>query len=298
MKNCKNKFLIIAGSEKCGTTSLFQYLADSSLFNVSKKKETDFFRSSKEQNLETYLNEFAGEDNSKIFLEASPGYLSESEVVAPRMAELLDDYYLVFCLRDPIERLKSNFVFRKSRLYIDADISFDYYVEQCFKFTNGEDYDKSIDQFSLEALDAGKYHKKLMAFKNISNVNLLLVIAEELNQKPSIYIKRILDNINVKTDFYNEYVFGRNNVTTGFKNSNLQKLALSINKKFEFIWYKFPNIKKRLLALYNKINGANKEKVTLSEGNLRKIKQYYHNDILKLEKELLGRQVPWKTKEV
>jgi hypothetical protein len=279
----KPKFLIIAGSEKCGTTSLFQYLADSDLFAVSKKKETDYFRLAEKPSLNDYYQNFEENTSKKVFLEASPGYLSESEVAATAIAETLEDYHLVFCLRDPVERFKSSFLFRQSRLYIPQELSFNEYVAACLDFEETGENPRNIDNWSLRVADSGKYTKHLSVFEQAGNHSFTIVPFNTLKDNPHQVVSEILLKIGISSDFFNSYTFGKSNVTAGFKNRHIQRTALFVNKKLETLWTKNPKLKQYLLSQYKKLNGAPKEKIEMSELSSQRLHNYYANDLKELE---------------
>jgi hypothetical protein len=279
MQKVNHKYLIIAGSEKCGTTSVFQYLSDSGSFTVSKKKETDYFRKASDLSLAGYLQEFTEQQSDKIFLEASPGYLTDSRLAAKNMHATLKEYHLVFCLRNPLDRLKSSFLFHKSRLYIPKEMSFADYFDECLKYENGLKTSGTISEWCLRVPDAGKYYKHLCDFTYLNKDNITLVSFEAITTDPKSVVTTIQHKLGIDSSFYDTYDFNKSNVTAGHKNDTVQTLALGINKILENFWQKNPNIKKRLLRIYGKINGAPKEKIELSDSLKKKITDYYQDDL-------------------
>ena len=80
--NIKN-FLLIIGSMKCGTTSLFNYLATHPEISASKVKEPEFFtkKSSWEKGFDFYTKLWDyDEENHKFALEASTNYSKISRI--------------------------------------------------------------------------------------------------------------------------------------------------------------------------------------------------------------------------
>jgi len=280
-------YLIIAGSEKCGTTSLFQYLADSGSFIVSREKETDYFRREGDLSINEYLNNFDNINNSLpiAYMEASPGYLSDSHISATNIAKTLDNYNLVFCLRNPLERLISSFLFHKSRLYIPKDMSFDIYFQECLKFEKGEGYDERLSEWCLRVPDCGKYWKHLQDFiKHVPQDKILVFSFDEFKDKPKLVVSKILAQYKLDADFYNDYDFKKSNATFSHKNDAMQFLALKLNKLLEGFWVKKPHIKEILLGFYKKINSKNKEKVEISSEVRKLLYDYYINDLESLKK--------------
>ncbi len=274
-------FLIIAGSEKSGTTSVFQYLTDCGEFTVSIKKETDYFRKDSDLSLADYLTEFEKpKDANSIYLEASPGYLSESHISAANMAKVLDNYHLIFCLRNPLDRLISSFLFHKSRLYIPKDYDFETYFDECMRFESQGTSNSGLIEWCLKVPDAGKYYKHLKDFLDVNHhQSLTIVHFEDLAKDPETVCKSILENLGKPSDFFSTYQFEKSNITSGHKNDVLQKIALFVNKKLEALWIKNPGLKRTLLGLYNKLNGKQKEEVVVSSALKAKILNYYRSDL-------------------
>lgn len=80
---------VIAGANKCGTTSLFRYLAAHPVVRGSRIKETGFFLSNDAEQpdaLETYLQHFgpAAARGDAVLLDGTPHYLESGSRVARR----------------------------------------------------------------------------------------------------------------------------------------------------------------------------------------------------------------------
>lgn len=280
------KYLIIAGSEKSGTTSLYQYLADSGLFANSLVKETDYFRnqnltSNSQEAEQEYLNKFFKIDAGKTWcLEASPGYLSDSHIAAANIAKTLKKYELVLCLRNPFDRLKSSFLFHKSRLYLPNEMDFNDYVALCMQYEKGELTNYPIKDWFLRVPDCGKYYKHLKDFyQNDDERKLHIFTFEELSRNPGNVVKTILSVTDINTDFYENYQFGQSNVTFGYKNESFQRLALGVNNALERVWVRLPGLKSFLLKLYQKVNGKNKERIAVTDKTKATLLSFYLQDI-------------------
>jgi len=114
---------LIAGTEKAGTTSVFVYLSQHPQVCASSRKETDFFRNEFSGDRQRDEAAYAGyfrkcTADQHILMEASPAYLGEADIVAPRIHALLPDAKLLFILREPIARLYSAYNFYVARLSI------------------------------------------------------------------------------------------------------------------------------------------------------------------------------------
>ena len=106
-------FMII-GAEKCGTTSLYQYLRQHPAVLPPIEKEIDFFDTEYEQGIEWYLSHFPAmfaEPNANaefITGETSANYLYNNQAPA-RIFKHFPQIKLAVILRDPIDRTLSRY---------------------------------------------------------------------------------------------------------------------------------------------------------------------------------------------
>ncbi|MEY8213239.1 MAG: hypothetical protein RPR97_02010 [Colwellia sp.] len=275
------EYVIVGGTEKAATTSLYQYLIDSDLFNRSIKKETDYFRGA-ECSLENYLNEFESTGKS-LYVEASPGYLAESEVSAKRMRIVLGDKALViFILRSPLERLISSFKFHKSRLFLPRNMGFDEYIDLCRSYEAGIGSEVlGLDKWFLKVPDAGLYHKHMIDFVENGYAPHVVEFSKFV-RKPSVVLDDILKELDVSTVTYKDYSFETSNKTEAYKFVMLQRFALFLNDSFEAIFYRFPVIKRLLKKGYWALNKGESDGVSVSDENLKWLKEFYQKDIFNL----------------
>ena len=97
---------------KCGTTSLYRYLALHPQIAMSQRKELDFFKTDADfaKGLEWYSAQFP--DDSGVRGEASPNY-SKFHIfpgVPDRMRSVLPDIKLIYLVRNPVERAVSHYM--------------------------------------------------------------------------------------------------------------------------------------------------------------------------------------------
>ena len=101
---------IIIGSQRCGTTSLYTYLAQHPQILTPIKKEMDFFSWHFDRGIDWYLAHFPPIPEEEQFLtgEASPSYFDCRE--APeRLYSAFPEVKLVVLLRNPVDRAISQF---------------------------------------------------------------------------------------------------------------------------------------------------------------------------------------------
>ena len=104
--------LIVIGGLKCGTTSLHHYLALHPEIAMSRPKELNFFVAELNWGLgpEWYASHF--DRAAPVRGESSPHYtnLPRFAGVAERMRGLLGDGRVIYMVRDPIDRVRANWV--------------------------------------------------------------------------------------------------------------------------------------------------------------------------------------------
>ncbi|MBD0307339.1 MAG: sulfotransferase, partial [Microcoleus sp. T1-bin1] len=110
LKPVKVPNFIIIGCQRCGTTSLYTYLAQHPQILTPIKKEMDFFSWHFDRGIDWYLAHFPPMPPGEQFLtgEASPSYFDSRE--APeRLYRLFPEAKLIVLLRNPVDRAISQF---------------------------------------------------------------------------------------------------------------------------------------------------------------------------------------------
>ncbi|MEM9403018.1 MAG: sulfotransferase [Pseudomonadota bacterium] len=130
-------FLLIIGAMKCGTTSLFSYLASHPMICASNPKEPEFFSRKQAHQVDvTRYEELWNYDSSKhrYAMEASTGYTKfpRESGVAERICAFGLQPRFVYIIRDPIERIEShiNYAMQRGRP-LDKEDSIVQLVELC-----------------------------------------------------------------------------------------------------------------------------------------------------------------------
>ncbi|MEG5053624.1 MULTISPECIES: tetratricopeptide repeat protein [unclassified Microcoleus] len=110
LKAVKVPNFIIIGSQRCGTTSLYTYLAQHPRILTPIKKEMDFFSWHFDRGIDWYLAHFPPMPSGEEFVtgEASPSYFDYRE--APeRLYTAFPEAKLIVLLRNPVDRAISQF---------------------------------------------------------------------------------------------------------------------------------------------------------------------------------------------
>jgi hypothetical protein len=120
--------LLIIGAQKCGTSSLHEYLRLHPEVFMSSQKELNFFAGpgwSWDRGCDWYEAQFRGGEAAKVRGESSPSYSMNPWVpgVPERIHGLVPDAKLIYLVRDPIERMVSQYAHHSSRGYTRQPIS-------------------------------------------------------------------------------------------------------------------------------------------------------------------------------
>ena len=287
------RHLIIAGSEKSGTTSVYHYLNAHPDVVGSYRKETDYFRREGALSLEGYSRVFPPAQSKAMRMEASPGYLAESERVAPAIASLLPDARLLFILRDPIERVLSSFQFHKSRLFIPEDMLFEDYVNLCLRYDKGEidAQEAGIDDWFLQVLDAGRYASHLRDYLKYYPLNQIKVLTfDRLQQSAHDFMCHVCAWTGLDDVFYDDFDFTRANVTFAPRYAWLQRIALLVNRIMEPFFNRYPLVKRKLTGTYKLLNARQVSRPAVSRSIVDKLANYYARDVEDLM-EIFGEDV-------
>ncbi len=102
---------VIIGAMKSGTTSLFRWLKAHSECDLCPMKETHFFSRNWDRGLSWYEGLFCEIEADKVTGEASPSYThpDNSELVAERLYSTFPNTRILYVIRDPIDRMRSEF---------------------------------------------------------------------------------------------------------------------------------------------------------------------------------------------
>lgn len=256
--------LILGGTNKAGTTSVFRYLSDHPEVCGSNVKETGFFVDNysgvidqDRKALGKYFSHCSAE--KKIRVEASTSYLALGEVAIPRIQELLDEPRILFILRSPIDRIYSYFNFHSSHLAIPQSISFEQYLQLCQKYDARKIDAKSapFDEWHLKALAFGKYSRFLNRYtKAFPADHVKTMFFDDLKRDPESFMKEVSKYTGIDTAFYDGYHFTKANVTFSSSHQGMHRFAILLNRKLERFLRQRPAIKSKLVSAYKSINAA------------------------------------------
>ncbi len=295
-------YLIIGGTTKAATTSLFAYLADHPAICAATYKETRFFLDATyplpskyrySGDVEKYNLLFPSGNENQLRLESTPDYLYCTSACG-RIAAFLPHAKLVFSLREPISRLISWYRFAKQIGKLAQTLSFDAYVEQLFKMEN------SVKEQHLQTLQQGCYAIYLKQyFEKFNAARIHILFYEDIATQPFKVLADVCRFAGMDAEFYKDYVFKVANRTETMRNSALHR---------KYRWFRFQlrqwthnkpmihnplrMIRKTIEPVYLRLNTQSSEDVYLSEETRQRLVNYYKTDVRKLGA-LIGKPVPW-----
>lgn len=115
--------IVLVGSMRCGSSSVFRHLSAHPSVHGSQRKETYFFDQHYGRGWAWYEEVLGRPGAGQTVFEATPSYLGDERAIR-RLAADLPDASLIVCLRDPVERAHShywmNVATRKEPLDLDS----------------------------------------------------------------------------------------------------------------------------------------------------------------------------------
>jgi hypothetical protein len=200
--------LIIAGAQKAGTTSLYEYLCQDCRIKRAMVKEVHYFDFNYDRGLPWYRVHFpirtpGCESGQLLYLEASPYYMYHPEVPV-RIQRQVPDAHIVFLLRHPARRAYSHFRHNR-RLGLEPLSDFGQAIKaerDRLRASPGiESYDSPTGvrrRFSY--LDRGRYSEQLARWYSVFPAGQLhLFVAEELFGETDAVITRLLARVGLES---------------------------------------------------------------------------------------------------
>jgi len=231
--------LIIGGAPKCGTSSLYFWLAAHPEVYGSPKKETFFYadkvnRFNKEANVHEhseadYLKFFKGGAGKKVRFEATAHYLYEEQA---RKAFAARETKMIFLLREPSKQMYSHYKMEKYRTK-----SVHLPLEEYVKLPKVEKYVNYAHYLQKWVADMPEGHVRVWAF-------------EDLVRRKEEVMKEIAEYLDIDPSFYTQFDFEHRNESVAIKSGALHQLGLRLQPFIPHV------VQRLLLPLYMKVNSG------------------------------------------
>ena len=279
-------YVIIAGCNKAGTTSLFRYLADHPQVSPSRKKETDYFLADIGDDIEQararYEALFTPRNGASCRLEASPGYLRNGRAVAERIARTVPSATLLFILREPASRLISYLRTTRQRLdEVVTAVDPESYVELVERVAAGEQVPPEPGPMrnALRQFQGGCYAHYLREFLEcFQRDRIHILFFEDLSADERRFMRGVCQLLGIDDSYYAHYRFTVENRTGDHRLRKLHRAMWRLNQVLEPFLNRSPGARKALRSVYRVINqrssGSDSDK-HFDEGLTQRLRAVY-----------------------
>lgn len=284
IKNSTKPNVILIGAQKCGTTSLFDWISQHPDVHGHKgMKDYNFFAKDELYNglgVKWFEKQFKN-CNSKVVLHGSVSYVFFKKA-ADRIYDFNEDIKLILVLRNPVQRAISSFNdLRKIGKDQGKTINeiFEYNLELVKAGKNQEEV-----HFMDSILTQGLYSEQIENFSKFSKKgNLKIILFDDLVKSPHIVMKDIFDYINVDNFF--EPILEKKNVQGAPKSIMLQNFFQNLKApKFLKKYLPVASLSQFKTYLIRTFNTTDLEvKSALDPQDLNYLKDFYSEEITRLE---------------
>jgi Sulfotransferase domain len=295
--------LIIAGTTKAATTSVFNYLSEHPQVAKSKYKEMRFFLGDDyplEKNIqfgsiEDYHRNFENYSIEKTCVEATPDYLYSIASIN-KMTEVLSEFKLVFILRNPVNRFQSWYNFAKQNNSVADGLTLEEY------FLLQKDVNSVGKPQYLMALEQGLYSNYLKVFfEKIGKDKICILFYEDIANDTKSQLKKIANFATIDESYYDNYKFQVSNKTIELKNPKIHAKVKNTKKIVKQLFANNDLIRKILRKIFRLVEPTylliNKKKGSkINENNenvLYNLQEYYKDEKANIFL-LTGINPPWK----
>lgn len=204
-RRCLPDFLVI-GANKCGTTTLYNYLVEHPSIESASKKEIHFFDnpSNFSKGLSWYRAQFPiknlipSKPKQNSTGEASPAYLFHP-MVPQRVAKYLPDAKIIVMLRNPVDRAYSHYQMTRRNgnevlTFADAISKESDRVDWILKKMQQEDSFYDIAYVRYSYLSRGIYVDQLQRWTELFDQKQILVLkSEDFFSNPQAVLERTIN---------------------------------------------------------------------------------------------------------
>ena len=185
-----NNFALIIGAMKCGTTSLFSYLAQHPQIAACRKKETFFFSADGcwNRGFDWYRSLWDWDSTiHRIALEASVDYTRVPTYpnAAERIATLADkvNFKFIYIMRNPLDRIESHYTHGLAQ--------------------NWQSTQKPLtEEIHPELIEASQYARQLNEYyQRFPAENILLLNFVDLKKDPRTLLKKVCCFLQIDPDY-------------------------------------------------------------------------------------------------
>jgi hypothetical protein len=242
----KDPDYLIIGAQKCGTTTLFNYLSNHPQVSNPAKKELHYFDLNFEKPFSWYQSFFEG-SSDQVSGEATPFYLYGYNI-PQRIYQKIPTVKIIVLLRNPIDRAYSHFHMQKDRK-IEPFHSFSKAIqreEERLSLSDPFSLSKHSSYIHHSYLDRGNYYAQLLRWSVYFDISsFLYIFSEELFSSPKSVYQAVCSYLNIDLilnieyeHFFKQQYPNMNPRTRRFLSEHFnlknQKLFSLINKSYDW----------------------------------------------------------------
>lgn len=309
----QQRALIIPGGYRCGTTSLFAYLADHPEINPAIIKEPAFFYSRRFRHNPAenrayppgdeawaYRSLFRRRPDAPVWLEGSAMYLHDRGCAA-RIRAGLPEARIVILLREPIARLVSWYKFLLLQGMLPASGGgFESWVrEQIADAT-------PLDERPLprQAIAQGHYAASVAEYLQcFGRERVELVWFDDLKRDPRAVLRRVCALVGIRPDFYDDYTFPVQNEARKLRYPRAFAAYQRAHRRFFRLFGFAPRLQHELrVQLFGRLEPWALQYLTTAADPLEvheplaaTLREYYRADLEPL-RALVGTPAPWEAR--
>ncbi|MGJ3230764.1 MAG: sulfotransferase family protein [Oceanicaulis sp.] len=277
---------VIVGFPKCGTSSLFDWLASHPDIGGSTPKETYFFvdpgthmynsKAHAANGLSGYREFFTAEAAARpVRLEATPSYVY-SRTALELLPDLNPDMRFIFLVREPARQIYSLYQYFKNNWdWIATDMSFKTFLEHS---RNGSHAFKG-NELAVHALENARYVDHLDRWRaRVGRERMTILVMEEFMRDPVTGLHGLCTTLGVDPSFFDDFDFRSSNETYQVRRAWLQRFNIGVRSRLpKGLFYR------GLRSVYRKLNTARPAGPDAAEADaVATLRQAYgaHNDAL------------------
>ena len=271
---------IVIGPAKAGSRWIYECLREHPSICMAKNtKGTRFFERYYDRGIGWYANFFKHCDNDLIKGEVDETYISCPEA-AERIYRHIPDVKLITCLRNPIDRTFSAYLYF-SRMGIIK-----------------ESFETALDSYRKILISDTLYYDHLSNYlKYFPKDNILIMLFDDLEKNSAQFIEKIYGFLSIDTTFKPSVLHARINIAKEPRSRILNKIAIKTSlllRKWDMLgpYYKIRNSRLLQKILFSRAYGKNYPR--MSEATRKRLQEEYKSQINRLS-DLLERDLShWK----
>lgn len=251
--------LIIVGTVKGGTTSLFRYLSSHPEICASKRKETCYFLPlryggemepwSSYERLFDHCN-----DKQRYVMEATPGYFDGGIGLAEEIKKQLGDgARVIITLRNPMDRLVSFFRYKQAVVQLPKEMTISEYVTSCKSMPLYQRQRQENDAYW--GVDGGRYMQYLPDwFSTFGRDKIKIVFFDSLANNPKVVMADLCNWLGIDASLYSVGHFPVENKTVPYRFAWMHLVAMKVNSRYEELLNGLPRLKRIARSIYYTLN--------------------------------------------